>query len=74
MSSSGSPPDLELELAVALGPVLRHAGGHLGRRLLGDRAIEVDRLAEAPAQQRATGRPAALPRMSQQAMSMADFT
>lgn len=53
MSSSGSPPTLKLETAIALGPVFGHAPGHQLGRFLGDRAVEDEVVAIAAAQQRA---------------------
>ena len=52
--------DLELELAVALGPVGRDLGGHRAGRLLRDRTVEGEALAVPAAQQGADRQPGRL--------------
>ena len=75
MSVVGVAAHLELELGVALGAIAGDARGHRLGRLLRDGAVQREVVADAAAEQRARpAGPLALPRMSQQAMSMADFT
>ena len=67
--------DFELETAIALGAIAGDVVGHRLGRFLRDGAVERESLRHSGRRAASqTGKPAALPRMSQQAMSIADFT